>query len=215
MAKRKIPHILTIEEQELLLNQFNKRYLSSHRNKMMIRLFLDTGLRLSEMIKLQWRDINLQTGRLKVVEGKGDKDRILWVNENTLNQLREWRERQSKDIGKTGYVFTTGKGTKLSPRQVREMIYRYSDKAGIQEEMIKHYRDDEGNKLPETYKEKKVTPHSLRHTYATDMLRAGENLRTVQKALGHSDISTTQIYTHIVDEELEQACKNFRDKLNK
>jgi len=212
MSKRKIPHILTIEEQEKLLSQFNKRYFSSHKNKVMIRLFLDTGLRLKEMIKLEWRNINLQTGKLKV-RGKGDKERVIWVNDDTLDQLREWKERQVKKVGRVTLVFTTNKGTQLKPRQIREMIYRYSDKAGIQEEMIKHYRDDKGNKLPETYKEKKVSPHTLRHTYATDMLRAGENLRTIQKALGHSSIKTTQIYTHIVDEELEQACKNFRDKL--
>lgn len=213
MNKRKIPSFLTLEEQEKLLNQFNTRYLSPHKNKMIIRLILDTGLRLSEVTHLKWHNLDLQTGKLKVVEGKGYKDRILWVNESTLEKLRQWKERQVDELGKVEFVFTTKKGTKLSESQIRQMVYRYAEKAGIQEEEEKHYRDEDGDKLSETYLEKKVTPHTLRHTYATDMLRATKDLRKVQKVLGHSDISTTQIYTHIVDEELEEACKNFRSQL--
>ena len=214
MKKRKIPHFLTDQEQQKLLEQFNTRYISSHRNKMIVKLILDSGLRLSELINLKWQDINLQTGKLTVREGKGAKDRALWVNDNTLMQLREWKKRQVEEIGRVVLVFTTRKGTKLDSRAVRESIYIYADKAGIQETITKHYHDQEGNRLDKTYEEKKVSPHTLRHTYATDMLRAGEDIRTIQKALGHSSITTTQIYTHIIDDELENSCKNFRKKLN-
>ena len=84
IPRRKIPEILDEEEQEKIIDIFNIRYLSSHRNRTMIKLMLNTGLRLTETINLQWRYINLQTGKLKVVEGKNSKDRILWLNNETL-----------------------------------------------------------------------------------------------------------------------------------
>lgn len=189
MGERKIPEILTEEEQQKLLEVFNTRYLASHRNKTMVKLFLDSGLRLSEMVNLQWKDINLQTGQLKVVQGKGSKDRILWINNQALEILRGWRERQFSDIGNVNHVFSTRKGDKLNPRDVRQMVYTYTKKAGI---------------------EKEVSPHTFRHTFASNLLKETNNLRIVQKALGHANISTTQIYTHIVDSELEEALKSFR-----
>ena len=211
MGKRKIPEVLSEREQKKLLEVFNTRYLAPHRNKVMIKLILNSGLRLSEVINLEWKHIDLQTGKLKVVEGKGAKDRILWINDETLEKVREWRQRQVDEIDNMEFIFTTSTGKQLNPADIRKMVYRYAEKAGIQEEVEKKYRDKEGNKLDETYKEKKVKPHTLRHTFATDLLRETNNLRIVQKALGHSDISTTQIYTHIVDGEMEEALKNFRN----
>lgn len=209
MAKRRIPQILTGEEVEKLLNVFNERYFTPQRNKTMIRLMLDTGLRLSEMINLKWNNVNLQTGEIKVIEGKGNKDRILWINNKTLELLRIWRKRQTEKVEIAKNIFTTSTGNKLQSKDVRDMVYRYAKKAGIQEETEKHYRNKEGCKLKETYKEKKVSPHTFRHTFATNLLRKSNNLKIVQKALGHSSILTTQIYTHIVDEELENAMKNL------
>lgn len=190
MAK-KIPDILTMNEQEKLLNQFNLRYITPQRNKTMIQLLLNTGLRLAEMTNLKWRDVDLMTGQLKVVEGKGLKDRILWLDEQTLVMLGEWKQRQFKEWGKTDYVFTSRTLSLLDGKAVRTMIKTYAEKAGIT---------------------KRITTHSLRHTFASDLLRETKNIRIVQKALGHADISSTQIYTHIVDEELEDAMKRFRNK---
>ena len=187
---RKIPDILTEQEQERLLEQFNLRYITPHRNKTMIQLLLSSGLRLSEMTNLKWKDINLMTGQLKVVEGKGAKDRVLWIDDKTIKTLQEWKERQL-EWGKSDYIFTTRTLSQLDGKAVRKMIKTYSDKAGI---------------------EKDITTHNLRHTFASDLLRDTKNIRIVQKALGHSDISTTQIYTHIVDDELEQAMKEFRNR---
>ena len=212
MGKRKIPEVLSREEQKKLLNVFNTRYLSPHRNKTMISLMLNTGLRLSEIINLKWKHLDLQTGKLKVVEGKGSKDRILWINNETLEKLRNWRERQVREVGNMDHVFTTRTGNKLDPSDVRSMIYTYSKKAGIQEEVEKHYTDEKGNELFDTYKEKKIKPHTLRHTFATNLLEKTRNIRIVQKALGHSNLSTTMIYTHIVDDVLEDAMKTFRSK---
>lgn len=188
MAK-KIPDVLTLDEQKRLLNQFNLRYITSQRNKTMIQLLLHTGLRLSEMTNLKWNDIDLMTGQVKVVEGKGLKDRILWLDEKTLTMLGKWKQRQFKEWGRSDLVFTTRTLHSLDGKAVRSMIKTYSDKAGIK---------------------KHITTHSLRHTFASDLLRDTKNIRIVQKALGHADISSTQIYTHIVDEELEEALKSFR-----
>lgn len=186
---RKIPEFLTIDEQERLINVFNTRYITPHRNRVMVILLLNTGLRLSEMTNLKWNDINLMTGQLKVVEGKGSKDRILYVDDNTLKELQVWKERQYSEWGKSKYVFTTRTLNQLDGKAVRKMIKTYASKAKI---------------------DKDISTHTLRHTFATDLLRDTNNIRIVQKALGHSDISTTQIYTHIVDDELEEAMKNLR-----
>ena len=98
MAKRKIPEVLTQEEQQQLINIFNTRYFTSFRNRTMIKLFLASGLRLSEMINLRWKDINLMTGQLKVVEGKGYKDRILWISESIVEELRTWKDKQTQKL---------------------------------------------------------------------------------------------------------------------
>ncbi|EJT6154949.1 tyrosine-type recombinase/integrase [Clostridium perfringens] len=190
---RKIPEILDMQEQKQLLNIFNIRYFNSRRNKVMIELFLCTGLRLSEMLDLQWKDINLMSGQLKVVQGKGKKDRILWINEDMLNILRNWKIEQSNKYGVVDLVFCSRNKKRLDDKGIRKMIETYSIKAGIN---------------------KHITPHTLRHTYATDLLRETKNIRLVQKALGHADLSTTMIYTHIVDDEYEDALKNFRNRIN-
>jgi len=190
MAKRKIPEVLTEKEQERLVSIFNERYICSQRNKTMIKLMLDIGLRLSETINLKWSQIDLQTGEVKVIQGKGNKDRVVWAGKRLLEMLRRWRRRQKDEIGLVEYVFTTTKGDQLQPANVRNMVYNYAEKAGIED--------------------KSISPHTLRHTFATDFYRQTKNLRMVQKALGHADISTTQIYTHIVDDEMENAMKGFR-----
>src|SRR5699024_4504731 len=187
---RKIPEFLEVEEQERLINIFNTRYITPQRNKTIVILLLNTGLRLSEMINLKYYHINLMTGRLKVVQGKGAKDRIIYINDDTLEVLKDWKERQFKEWGVSEYVFTTRTLKQLDGKAVRKMLRTYSKKAEIK---------------------KHVTTHTLRHTYATDLLRETSNIRLVQKALGHEDITTTEIYTHIVDAELEEALRNFRN----
>ena len=186
----RIPEVLTASEQEALLAQPNPRYPTGMRNYVMLRLMLDTGLRLSEAVNLKWHDINLNTGKVMVRQGKGAKDRTLWIGDADLELLRAWRERQAKEVnGNPEHVFTTLAGKPVSPRYVQQMVKRYAAKAGIQ---------------------KSIHPHTLRHTFATDLYRETSKIRLVQKALGHANLSTTQIYTHIVDEELEKALKSFR-----
>jgi len=192
--RKKLPKILEKEEREKLLDTFNERYPTNQRDKTAIELMLNTGLRLSELTNLKWKYVNLTTGKIEVIEGKGAKDRIVYANDEILEKLKSWRDRQLKELNKrninnTEYVFTSLTGNKLDGGNFRRKIYKKTEKAGIN---------------------KKVSPHTFRHTFATDLYTETKNIRLVQKALGHSDLSTTMIYTHIVDDELEQALKTFR-----
>jgi integrase/recombinase XerD len=186
---KKLPTVLTEDEQERLLEQPNPRYPTGERNGTMLRLMLNTGLRLAEVTGLKWHDVNLTTGKLMVRQGKGSKDRTLWVAEGDIDRLRSWRERQAAQCGQRDHVFTTLQGQLLGHRYVQRMVKRYAAKAGI---------------------DKNVSPHMLRHSFATDLYRETSKMRLVQKVLGHSDLSTTIIYTHIFDEEVESALKSFR-----
>ena len=145
---------------------------------------------MSEAIHLQWKDIDLNSGKVMVRQGKGAKDRTLWTGEANLEALQAWRERQVKECDESPqHVFTTKEGGILDPRYIQRMVKRYAAKARI---------------------EKDITPHTLRHSFATALYRETSNIRLTQKALGHANLATTQIYTHIVDEELEGALKSFR-----
>jgi site-specific recombinase XerD len=186
---QRLPEVLTLEEQAALLRQPNPKCLNGLRNLCLLRLMLNTGLRASEVLKLKNRDIDWNSGRLMVREGKGKKDRTLWVGEEDLSLLKLWMERKAK-LPKSELIFTTRGGQLILDRYLRRMVKRLAKKAGI-------FKD--------------VHPHTLRHTFATDLLRQTKNLRLTQKALGHAHISSTQVYTHIVDEELEEALKTFRN----
>lgn len=184
-AKR-IPEILTSDEVKALLAQPNPRYPTGLRNLCLMRVMLDAGLRASEALKLTVYDIDWRSGKLKVIQGKGNKDRILWLNEDCLLLVRQWRELKPDS---TQTLFTSLDSKPLIDRYLRAMVKRYGRKAGIA---------------------KDVHPHMLRHTFATDLYRETKNIRLVQKALGHSDLASTMIYTHIVDDEMESAMRNFR-----
>jgi len=186
---RVLPDVLTANEQAALLKQPNPRYPTGERNRLMLSIMLNTGLRLSEATSLEWRDIDLMTGKLKVRQGKGAKDRMLWVDCD-LDLLRHWRERQAKEIpGNPAHVFTTLQGAPVSGRYVQAMLKRYAAKAGIA---------------------RRVHPHLLRHSFATDFYRETKDLVTTAKALGHARVATTEIYTHLVNEDVEKAMRSFR-----
>ena len=182
---RRIPDTLSLEEREALLSQPNKRYRTGFRDLAIIRLMLNVGLRSSEVLNISINDVDWISGKLIVRHGKGNKDRIVWMNEEDLEIIRRWKERKPQ----TPLLFTTLAGRKINDRYLRAMVKRRALRIGIK---------------------KDVHPHLLRHTFATDLLKSTKNIRLVQKALGHASLASTMIYTHIHDEELESALKSFR-----
>ena len=138
---------------------------------------------------IKTRDIDWSSGKLMVRQGKGKKDRSSWIGEEDLALLQRWVIKKAR-LPESAWLFTTRDGKLIDTRYLRFMVKRLAKKAGIS---------------------KDVHPHTLRHTFATDLYRQTKNLRLTQKALGHSQISSTMIYTHIVDDEMEEALKTFRD----
>lgn len=184
---RKLPKVLDEDEAAALKGVFNTRYDSGVKNLCMVRLMLETGLRVSEVCNLQPGDLNMTTCKLHIRDGKGGKDRVLWVSEDLRDLVGEWLKCRPAD---SDWLFPTRTGNETNPRSIRRTVKNYADKAGIS------WADS-------------VSPHTLRHTFATNLLRRTGNIRLVQKALGHADLSTTMIYTHIVDDELEDALKGM------
>lgn len=184
MAKhkgRKLPVILDESEIKQMLGVFNRRYLSSFTNYLVLRMMAETGMRISEVINLELEHVNLSTGRILISQGKGNKDRVVYINNGLLESLISYLDRTKK--GNTGLVFTTRTGGKLDQNNTNRMIETYRKKAGI---------------------EKHVSAHTFRHSYATALLRETGNLSLVQRVLGHEDISTTQVYIHLCDRDVEE-----------
>ncbi len=183
----KLPEILTKGEREKIFTETDPRTPIGLRNLCILRLMANAGLRVSEALSLEMADIEWVTGKLKVRQGKGKKDRFVWINKDDLNLLIKWREMR---FGNNDLLFTTKSGGPVYDVYMRQLMKRLRKKAGIN---------------------KNIHPHTLRHTFATDLYRKTKDIMLVQKALGHSDISTTMIYTHIVDDELEEAMRNLRE----
>jgi site-specific recombinase XerD len=186
---KKLPKILTADEQKRMLDQLNTRYKTPHRNLCMIRLMLDAGLRVGEVVALKPEHLNMTTCKLMIREGKGAKDRELWIGAGLRDLIGDWLERRPE----SSWLFPTRHGTQVKTRYMRECVKRYARKADVQEW-------------------EKVSPHTLRHTFATDLLNATGNLRLVQETLGHSDVSTTMIYTHVNNTEIKEAMQTFRSR---
>jgi len=165
---------------------FNLRYDAGVKNRAMVRMMLAVGLRVSEVCQLRRADIDMNACSVTIRDGKGGKDRKLWMPEGLRDLVGRWLGRRPQ-TGE-GWLFPTRTGRKTSPRSVRRTVKTYAERAGID------WFED-------------VSPHTLRHTFATNLLSRTGNIRLVQKALGHTDLSTTMIYTHIVDDELEAAMK--------
>ena len=183
---KKLPRVLTDDEAKALIDVFNLRYDAGVKNRCLVRVMLEAGLRVSEAVSLRPAALEMQSCRLIVKDGKGGKDRVLWISEGLRDLVGQWKELRPA----SKWLFPTRTGNKTSPRSVRRTVKTYAHKAAI-------VNADE------------ISPHTLRHTFATRLLRRTGNIRMVQKALGHSDLSTTMLYTHIVDDELEDAMKNM------
>ncbi len=181
----RLPKTLSFTEVESLLKQPRENTPMGLRDGAMIELLYATGLRVSELIKLKPSNINLEVGFITAV-GKGGKERVVPMGEYALEKVKQYIERARSTLLKgrsTPYVFVSTWGRGLTRQAFWKIIKKYTRLAGIQ-------RD--------------ISPHTLRHSFATHLLERGADLRSVQMMLGHSDISTTQIYTHINRERLKK-----------
>ncbi|MDP3971115.1 MAG: tyrosine-type recombinase/integrase [bacterium] len=167
------------------------------RNKAILELLFSTGLRVSELAHLKISDINLKREEFSV-RGKGGKVRIVFLSEQARYWLKKYLDKRT-DI--SPYMFVAHDRAQsareqtdsapITSRSIERMVSKYARVAGIM---------------------KKITPHTLRHSYATDLLRNGADIRSVQSMLGHSSITTTQVYTHVTDQQLKKIYKKFHNK---
>lgn len=182
------------------------------RDKAILELLFSTGLRVSELVALQKDDINLERDDFSV-RGKGNKTRVVFMSENAKTAIQKYlslrkdmlphlfvshdkgvRQRELKEAGERVVGKSKSHETGITPRTVQRLVIKYGKIAGIT---------------------KPISPHALRHTFATDLLRAGADIRAVQSMLGHSSITTTQVYTHVTDAHLQKVHKNFHGKQRK
>lgn len=179
---KRMPNFLQYDELEKIINSIELTDEFNIRNRLIIELLYATGLRVSELSNLKIADFNFKTKEIRVI-GKGSKERIVffgeYANEVLLLYLKEARPKLSKQSNE--YLLLNKNGTKLSTRGIELVIEKV-----IKELSIKHH----------------ISPHTLRHTFATDLLNNGADLKSVQELLGHSSLSTTQIYTHLTNERL-------------
>jgi integrase/recombinase XerD len=189
--RRHLPGYLRLEEVEKLLEQPDAKTPTGLRDKAMLEVLYSTGLRVSELTGLGVSDLDSKVGCVRCI-GKGDKERIVPVGKKALGvvdkYLREGRPEllaQAKTAGSRA-LFVNRRGVALSRVGVWKILSAYGRRAGLRVAL---------------------TPHMLRHSFATHLLERGADLRSVQLMLGHADISTTQIYTHVVEERLKQIYK--------
>ncbi|WP_034549971.1 site-specific tyrosine recombinase XerD [Carnobacterium funditum] len=189
-----LPKVLSTKEVEILIETPNTSETLGIRDRAILEVMYATGLRVSELTELKLDDLHLSLGLIQTI-GKGDKERILplgdlaikWI-ELYLNHSRNRLERPNQ---RSMYVFLNHHGHKLTRQGIWKNLKILVQKAGI---------------------EKDVTPHTLRHSFATHLLENGADLRTVQELLGHSDISTTQIYTHITTHRMSSVYKMYHPR---
>lgn len=177
--------LLDIQDLERLLSAPKGENTAALRDKAILETFFSTGLRISELVSLPREGINFKKEEISV-RGKGGKVRVVFLSPKAREAIAKYLEKDSSTV--------TDKLFPVTMRLIQRMIRRYAIQAGIT---------------------KKVTPHILRHAFATDLLQNGADLRSVQALLGHANISTTQIYTHFTDKQLKEVHKAFHGKRRK
>ena len=192
---RKLPVVLNIEEIEKLLDQPEGADPLSVRDKAILEALYATGLRISELINLKRSNLLFEIGCVRIL-GKGNKERIVPIGEVAIDwvkrYLKEFRPDLINSKSKSGdYLFLNARGNRLTRMGVYKILRKYVNKAGIK---------------------KKVSPHTLRHSFATHLLEGGADLRAVQEMLGHADISTTQVYTQVDREYLKEVHRSFHPR---
>ncbi|GMA60677.1 site-specific tyrosine recombinase XerD [Alicyclobacillus fastidiosus] len=183
--EKRLPRVLTPEEVESLLRAPDQKSPSGLRDYAMLELLYATGIRVSELVSLQATDVHLSSGFLRCM-GKGGKERIIPIGEYAVHALSSYLERARPHfVRKTKHeaLFLNHHGMQMSRQGFWKILKKYAQEAGIL---------------------KDITPHTLRHSFATHLLERGADLRAVQEMLGHADISTTQIYTHVTKGRLKE-----------
>ena len=170
------------------------------RDRAIFELLFSTGLRVSELCALDRDSINLKENDALSVRGKGEKIRVVFLSPESRDALKNYLEKRS-DVDEALFIrvprgekFSTAANLRLTSRSIQRLIKKYAAKAGIT---------------------KDIHPHTLRHTFATDLLRNGADLRSVQALLGHANITTTQVYTHVTDKQLKEVHQAFHGKRRK
>ncbi|MCK4891381.1 MAG: tyrosine-type recombinase/integrase, partial [Candidatus Pacebacteria bacterium] len=194
---------LELEEIKRLIFAVYGNKISDLRDRAILELLFSTGLRVSELSNLNRDSVNLKSGEFSV-RGKGGKIRLVFISDSAKNAIINYIKKR-KDVDPALFVnikkLKSNKALdkhicslRLTPRSIQRIVKKYAIKAGIV---------------------KKVTPHTLRHSFATDLLMNGADIRSVQSMLGHSSITTTQIYTHITNRHLKDIHKKFHSKNSK
>jgi integrase/recombinase XerD len=185
---KRLPSFLSIEEVDRLLAQPDGGTAKGLRDKAMLELLYSTGLRVSELVGVRTADLQLDMGYVRCI-GKGDKERVVPVGKQALATLRGYlREARPQLLrrGPSPYLFVNRFGSRMSRIGFWKNLAAYGRRAGLR---------------------RRLSPHKLRHSFATHLLERGADLRSVQMMLGHADIATTQIYTHVVRERLKSIYK--------
>lgn len=191
--ERKLPDVLSIDEIDLLLTTPETSKNNGYRDRTMLELLYATGIRVSELINIEVEDVNLLMGFVKVF-GKGNKERIIPLGETVIELLKTYIENVRPQLLKkqvTHTLFLNMQGKPLTRQGIWKIIKQTGAKAGIQ---------------------KRLTPHTLRHSFATHLLENGADLRAVQEMLGHSDISTTQLYTHVSKTQIRKMYQQYHPR---
>lgn len=173
-----LPEVLSTEEIDRMEAAIDLSKWEGQRNKAIIELLFSCGLRVSELVNLKFNDIFERDKFLRII-GKGDKERLVPISDSALHEIKLWlydRNLMKIKPGEQEYVFLNRRGAHLTRTMILIMIKRTAEEAGIT---------------------KTVSPHTLRHSFATELLKGGADLRAIQEMLGHENIKTTQIYTHI------------------
>jgi len=194
---RHLPEVLSYEEIQKMIDSIDLSQPNGHRNKAIIEVLYGCGLRVSELTNLQISDIYKEDGFLRIF-GKGSKERLVPIGDNSLKILFQYIEGARLHIHIqpkfTDIVFLNSRGTGLTRQMVFLIVKELAEKNGIT---------------------KTISPHTFRHSFATHLLEGGANLLAVQQMLGHSSVSTTEIYTHISDELLRDTLTQFHPRFKK
>ncbi len=189
----RLPHFLSLDEVDHLLRQPRLETPRGRRDAAMLEALYATGLRVSELVSLPMSALHLAEGWIKV-RGKGGKERLIPLGEQAVACIQAYLVGAREELmrgERTTQVFVNGRGEGMTRQGFWKLLRRYARQAGIT---------------------KRMSPHTLRHSFATHLLEQGADLRSVQQMLGHSDISTTQIYTHVLEARLRSAYQRYHPR---